>query len=115
MATLGEKVSVEEFHTSVQGLATKGDIKVVVDRLQAVEKRLGAIENNMATKTDIGLMAAALIAILETGPAREMQGAGTLSEEIRKSFGLEEWGRRATALCVSLIRTDPHPLGRYVR
>jgi len=93
MATLGEKVSVEEFRTTVQGLATKGDIKVVVDRLQAVEKRLGSIENNMATKTDIGLMAAALIAILETGPARGMQGADTLSEEIRKSFGLEKWGR----------------------
>ena len=93
MATLGEKISVEEFRTIVQGLATKGDIKVVVDRLQAVEKRLGDIENNMATKTDIGLMAAALITILETGPASEMQGAGTLSEEIRKSFGLGKWGR----------------------
>ena len=49
LATLErEVVTREEFETTLRGLATKGDIKVVVDRIQAVEGRLTNVEVGLA-------------------------------------------------------------------
>ena len=36
-------VSQEELDTRLKGVATKGDIKIVVDRIQAVESKVDAI------------------------------------------------------------------------
>ena len=45
MATLEkELVTEEEFRTTLRGLATKGDIKTVVDRILSLEGRLSNVE-----------------------------------------------------------------------
>ena len=52
MTTLEETVTREEFDTLLKGLATKGDIKTVVDRIQALENGLksdvGSLKSDVA-------------------------------------------------------------------
>ena len=43
-----ETVTREEFDALLKGLATKADIKTVVDRIQAVEGRLTGVEKELS-------------------------------------------------------------------
>jgi archaellum component FlaC len=72
MATLEETVTREEYDTLLKGLATKGDIKIVVDRIQALEDGLGDLKSDVAglksgidgLEGDIEELAAAVVRIM---------------------------------------------------
>ena len=63
MATLKEEtVTREEFETRLKGLATKGDIKIVVDRIQALENTL--TQDVAGLKSDIEELSTAVVRIM---------------------------------------------------
>ena len=61
MATLEETVTREEYDTLLKGLATKGDIKIVVDLIHASENKLS--QDIAGLKSDIEELSTAVVRI----------------------------------------------------